>query len=242
MAWIEYHTALRNHWKIKRLSVLLGVEYVTALGAISCLWLWAAECVKDGCLTKFTDEEIQDASRFAHKMYTICTLKECELIDKKGRINDWKEYGLKLLESTRNRVRKHRELKRYGNVTVTPTNQPTNLPTNQPKEKEKWFVEIWEKYPKKIGRKQAHQHFVASVKTEENFKDIQIALKNYLESERVYKGFIQNGSTWFNNWQDWINFQEKICQKCKGEGKYTSTTGYEIICDCPKGKGKKGVV
>jgi len=71
------------------------------------------------------------------------------------------------------------------------------------------FEEIYFKYPKRVGRKEAGQHFKANVKTEQDWQDIQTALKNYLASKRVAKGFIQNASTWFNNWRDWINFKEE---------------------------------
>ena len=94
------------------------------------------------------------------------------------------------------------------------------------------FNQIWDKYPQRTGRKSAESHFKASVKTEQDFQDIQTALKNYLESKRVAQGFVQNGSTWFNNWQDWINFKDPFCKLCKGKGKYMSGTGYEIKCKC----------
>lgn len=70
------------------------------------------------------------------------------------------------------------------------------------------FEEFYLKYPKRVGKKDAARHFEASVKTEQDWQDIQTALKNYLASERVAKGFVQNASTWFNNWRDWINFKE----------------------------------
>ena len=70
------------------------------------------------------------------------------------------------------------------------------------------FSDIWKKYPKCIGKKAAERHFKTSVKTQQDCSDIQKALNNYLESETVRKGFIQNGSTWFNNWRDWIDYQE----------------------------------
>jgi hypothetical protein len=66
------------------------------------------------------------------------------------------------------------------------------------------FDTIWSKYPNKDGRKAAERHFISSVKTEQDYKDIQTALNNYLASETVAKGFIKNGSTWFNNWRDWV--------------------------------------
>jgi len=98
------------------------------------------------------------------------------------------------------------------------------------------FEMVWSKYPRRVGKKMAKKHFEASVKTVDDLKRLDQALANYLDSKRVLGGFIQNGSTWFNNWQDWIDYEEKVCPKCKDKGKFTSKTGYEIICDCPAGK------
>lgn len=127
MSWIEYHTPLRDHWKIKRLSLILEVDYLYALGAISCLWLWCADYAQDGDLRRFSDDEIRDAARCNLQKFSISALKNCQLINEKGKINDWSKYGIKLLESNRKRVREHRLQKHYRNVTVMPTNQP-----NQP--------------------------------------------------------------------------------------------------------------
>lgn len=66
------------------------------------------------------------------------------------------------------------------------------------------FESIWLKYPKRDGKKDAMRHFKASVKTEQDWNDINKALQNYIKSEPVQKGFIKNGSTWFNNWRDWV--------------------------------------
>lgn len=67
------------------------------------------------------------------------------------------------------------------------------------------FEDIWSKYPNRVGKKEALRHFKSSIKTEKDLDDIQTALNNYLKSERVSKGFTQNGSTWFNNWKDWVD-------------------------------------
>jgi hypothetical protein len=72
------------------------------------------------------------------------------------------------------------------------------------------FNIIWNKYPRKMGRKEAERHFNASVKTDEDFNDIQKALAVFLAS-KVCQGdpkFIPHGSTWFNNWRDWVDYQE----------------------------------
>jgi len=55
------------------------------------------------------------------------------------------------------------------------------------------FMAIWQKYPNRDGKKDAQRHFVASVKTEKDWQDINTALDNYLKSDKVQKGFIKNG-------------------------------------------------
>ena len=69
------------------------------------------------------------------------------------------------------------------------------------------FENLWKQYPNRCGKKAACKHYQTSVKTDEDRNDIQLALKNYLASPRVINGYIQNGSTWFNNWRDWIDMQ-----------------------------------
>lgn len=76
--------------------------------------------------------------------------------------------------------------------------------TPDPMKKEALFSSLWEKYPKRDGRKSALKSFIGSVKTKEDWDAINIALENYLQSDTVLKGFIKNGSTWFNNWKDWV--------------------------------------
>jgi hypothetical protein len=70
------------------------------------------------------------------------------------------------------------------------------------------FEFVWKKYPKPVGKKKAVVHFNASVKSEADFKDINAALENYLKTKEVKNGYIQNGSTWFNNWRDYINYRD----------------------------------
>ena len=77
----------------------------------------------------------------------------------------------------------------------------------------KEFEELWEQYPSKDGKKKAYSHFRGSIKNEKNLQDIRTALKNYLGSERVRNGYYKNGSTWFNNWKDWVNWKEPTKQE-----------------------------
>lgn len=69
------------------------------------------------------------------------------------------------------------------------------------------FEQVWARYPKRVGKKEAMRHFHATVKSEQDFKNLNKALDNYLVSEDYLKGFIQNGSTWFNNWSDYLDIQ-----------------------------------
>ena len=68
------------------------------------------------------------------------------------------------------------------------------------------FEFVWSLYPPKnrVGKKEAIRHFEASVKTPQDFEDIQTALKNYLLTEPVKKGYVKNGATFFNNWSDYL--------------------------------------
>ena len=67
------------------------------------------------------------------------------------------------------------------------------------------FDVIWEGYPLKLGRKAALRHFNATVLTEQDYELIKKALYNYCHSEQVKNPkFIKHGSTWFNEWHDWI--------------------------------------
>lgn len=81
------------------------------------------------------------------------------------------------------------------------------------------FDIIWDKYPRKLGRREAERHFNSSIKTEQDFKDIGNAIENFLAS-KVCKGdpqYIPHGSTWFNNWRDWVNYVEPITEQMKAQ-------------------------
>lgn len=112
------------------------------------------------------------------------------------------------------------------------------------------FDEVWNKYPSRVGKKYAERNFKSSVKTQEDFNSLNVALNNYLNSDRVKKGFIQNGSTWFNNWRDWLEIKSvngklnedrnlwktlaiKDCSNCRGDGAvYAPGNGTYGRCYC----------
>jgi hypothetical protein len=72
------------------------------------------------------------------------------------------------------------------------------------------FEILWKAYPNRQGKKAALRHFSASVKTADDLNRINVALQNYLKSGNVKNGFVKNGSTWFNEWQDWVEPTETM--------------------------------
>lgn len=102
-----------------------------------------------------------------------------------------------------------------------------------------WFDEVWGQYPVKDGKKAAERHFRATVKTLEDFEAIKKALQNYLASDKVKKGFIKNGSTWFNNWRDWVGYTETARPEPPkpGEEGYVLTNLDKIIAAFRDAKG-----
>lgn len=79
------------------------------------------------------------------------------------------------------------------------------------------FEAIWLEYPNKDGKKDALRHFMNTVKTPEDIALINKALKIYKGSAPVSRGFVKKGSTWFNNWQDWVEDPTKDSLSAKIE-------------------------
>lgn len=101
----------------------------------------------------------------------------------------------------------------HGNTEVTKCNTEKEIDKELEIEIEYNTLEnfeiLWKKYPNKDGKKQAWKHFKASVKTRNDLDDIHIALVHYqchLQNNTWKRP--KNGSTWFNNWKDWVNWEE----------------------------------
>ena len=96
--WIESHTALREHPKLKRLARLLGINRREAAGLLHWLWWWAMDYAPDGNLSAYTEADIADGLDWegdAKKL--IAALREAGFIDKKEfKLHDWEDYGGRL--------------------------------------------------------------------------------------------------------------------------------------------------
>ena len=93
------------------------------------------------------------------------------------------------------------------------------LPTIPP------FEIIWSAYPKRVGKAAALRHYEATVKSEEDAVSMGIALRNYVESGNVKRGYVQNGSTWFNDWRGWVDpTPEMMKGNANGSGQASTLT------------------
>ena len=106
--------------------------------------------------------------------------------------------------------------------TPAPTASPTPLPKPLPtkKEREAWFEEAWKAYPVKDGKKESLIHYLASVKNIETHKKLMKAMQSYLSSPNPNRGYTKKGATWFNNWEDWIDYVPPK-QPSKSQQNYT---------------------
>jgi len=81
------------------------------------------------------------------------------------------------------------------------------------------FPIAWKAYPAQIGRKDAERHYRATVKKQPDHARL-------MEGMRRYKEFVLedgrpwlNGSTFFNQWQEWVEFEPaKQVQKKNNSG------------------------
>ena|SRR3990167_54228 len=119
--------------------------------------------------------------------------------------------------SSQNTLKAH--LKQNESKTKAKTNQNTEDENDNESDNESdnfnkdvWFKEIWSKYPKPIGKKNAMRHFNVSVKNEHDLAEIKLALNNYIryiKDNNIENKYIKHGSTWFNNWKEWVEYKEK---------------------------------
>ena len=97
------------------------------------------------------------------------------------------------------------------------------LDKNKDNNKEFSFEVIYNKYPRREGQKQAEKYFKTTVKTQIDWDNINKALSNYMNylyKNKIEAQFIKMASTWFNNWQDWVNWQDPKVPIIKNKKNY----------------------
>lgn len=130
--YIEVHTSLRENLKLSRLSKRLDVPEVHMVGHLVYLWLWALGCTGiEGEITKVSPEEMAIIMQYegdATKLYE--EMLACHWITKtdgKVFINDWNEYGGKVMARRDALAAYHREL-RNKKKGIVPTDKPSVKP------------------------------------------------------------------------------------------------------------------
>lgn len=226
MAWVESHTVLIRHRKLKELARSLRLKAVYIMGHLHALWHDTLEQQEDGDLSSWSDELIAESSHFDGDapQYVSLLQRHGWLDDRK--IHDWLDYAGRYLESkyrTSNPARLEEIWKKHGRVYLQAASRQTKVsPPNLtlpdlPKDNAQAsrlaairFDSIWQRYPRQLGRKAAERHFNSSVKTPQDWADINSALTNYITQirrEHIEPDFVKHGSTWFNNWRDYIKYK-----------------------------------
>lgn len=111
---------------------------VVAVGILISLWTWAIQNASNGDLSDCSARAIAEACRWKKKPEQLMdALKSSGWLDPDGKLHDWEEYAMLLIEQnenkkakTRERVQRYREKKKAEcnaecNVTFTPSNAPT---------------------------------------------------------------------------------------------------------------------
>lgn len=215
MAWIESHEELADHHKIQKLAKELKCSIPMAVGYVHLLWHYTIRASwQFGDLSSHSPASIARGCWFRGKPEVLTSaLITANFLESNMVVHDWTVYAKHLiyqrLYNSKRRDRRFTDVCTHVDTDVVKATTKPNLtlPNHNKKQCRFSFDEIWNKYPNKDGRKSAERSFGLSVKTEDDWKDINKALDNYLQSEKVQKGFIKNGSTWFNNWRDWINYE-----------------------------------
>ncbi|RTL20742.1 MAG: hypothetical protein EKK55_17305 [Rhodocyclaceae bacterium] len=211
MAWIESHEEIGDHSKTQKLAELLGCGVNTAVGIVHLLWHYTLKVSwQFGDLSKQNAKAIARACWWDdHHDHLLSSLIEAGFIEKSMKVHDWEVYAKELIyQRLYNSKRKDRKNTAVHTAVSTPVVKGSTLPNlTKPNTLATKFEEVWAKYPRREGKKQAKRHFDATVKTDGDLADIRRAMGHYLESKTVKDGFIQKGATWFNNWQDWVDYK-----------------------------------
>ncbi len=115
MAWIESHTDLASHPKVRRLARALNISVPAAIGHLHLLWYWAWDFAKDGRLCGMDQEDIADAAMWDREPSELvdALIRSRWIDDEDGlRLHDWDDYSgrqIKRLEEEAQRKRAMRK-------------------------------------------------------------------------------------------------------------------------------------
>lgn len=119
MPWIESHSVIGRHRKVKGLARQLKIQVPTAVGYLHLLWHSVIEQAEDGDLSQWTPDAIADLAMYdGEPADFLKALQDNRLFDGM-KVHDWLEYAARYLTTkykTRN-VPKLREIwAKYGRI------------------------------------------------------------------------------------------------------------------------------
>lgn len=104
--YIPSYCALGDHPKIHKLSRLLGISRVTAVGHMQFFWWWAMSYAPDGSLERFDCLDIAIAAQWeGDEQEFVDALVAVGFIDESG-IHDWPDFGGKVLKERQKNAEK----------------------------------------------------------------------------------------------------------------------------------------
>lgn len=103
------------------------------------------------------------------------------------------------------------------------------------------FDFLWKQYPNKTGLKRSRSYYKNSVMSDLKRKEIEQALENYkshlaLPGNKFLKP--QNGSTWFNNWGDWVSWLAPVAEN-PPQSAQRPLTNLEELAEWQRNRDKK---
>jgi hypothetical protein len=230
---IRLKVTFPNHKKTIKLIHLIGCDGFYSLVQ---LWCYVAQNHPKGILNDYDKYDLEIAARWTGErgeFTKAVTRKDINFVKKivKGyEIKDWEEHNPYVFHADERSEKARQAAKArwkttdskglddassidvalpQASVSNAPSPSPSPPPIPKPKKTLAGFEDLWKRYPNKDGKKAAEKYFNSTVKTKEDYAAINKALDKYitnLKTETWKKP--KNGSTWFNNWQDWVNWEE----------------------------------
>lgn len=218
MEWLRWYHGTTKDPKWRVIAKKSGAPISVVISIWAALLENASESEKRGTLSGWNPEDVAECFDVTlETVVTVCNAMQQKTLLHETVINFEKRNPKReRTDNSTDRVRKFRERKRHE----TPSNATKRLDKSIEENTNTvdlrsvlsaGFERLWDKYPSKDGRKQAEKHFTATVKTEKDLADCEKAFANYIEHLRVESWKKpKNGSTWFNNWRDWIDWKPQM--------------------------------
>lgn len=120
MAWLPSHQSLREHPKVRKAALVLGVPRAQLIGHLHCLWWWAFDYAPDGNVSHFDDTDLAlaadwegDPAEFVAALVGCGAGARAGFIEN-GQLHDWDEYAGKYIEQRQREADRKRNLRASG--------------------------------------------------------------------------------------------------------------------------------